>query len=163
MKSWRLRTLSLALVGGLLALTASTVAPAAAAVNWTAYNLKEQFLTKAPIDSDPTSCVDRRIYLKADHYLWAHVYAGNVNFTRPDIFLGEGWYHWSDCLDPKGSYPNGYYWHSSSLDPDNPNWETVTIAGGWPGQVVSGIYKWGSCLHPHNAPDDLTSCDSRGT
>ncbi|MGJ6968641.1 hypothetical protein ACSDR0_42720 [Streptosporangium sp. G11] len=133
----------LILIGVFLALTASVSAPAAADAGTTAYNSKTQYLSQWPLDNWDNSCVERRIYLAAGNYDWEQFWRDSVTPLRTNLYLGAGWYTWTDCLDPR----NNYYDHTTSLNPDNPNWETVV------GEVVwqinsSGEYTWGSFLEP---------------
>ena len=107
-----------------------------------AYNTKTQFLTARPTDNLATSCVQRRIALAGATYEWG-AYTGGAYFPERGIGIRAGNYTWKDCLDPK----NGYYQHSSWLDPDaaglpTASWtDTVTLS-------ASGTIQWGSYLDP---------------
>lgn len=136
---WKLVTL----IGALLGSTVLSATPAAANPNPTAYNSKSQYLGAYPVDSWPTACVNRRIYLAAGHYDWALFMANSVVVKRAGFYLGSGWYDWTDCLDPQ----NERYWHTSTLNPDNPAWETVSVSGGRL-VTISGARAWGSYLDP---------------
>ncbi|GAA2809840.1 hypothetical protein GCM10020219_097140 [Nonomuraea dietziae] len=132
------------LIGGLLALTMSLATPAAANSNPTAYNTKTQYLTNSPIDSMPGSCVQRRVYLASGHYNWALIMNKAVDPRRSNFWVGAGWYSWADCLDP---ISGGQYLHTSTLDPDNANWQTVAVSDKW-FLGKSGNTSWGSYLDP---------------
>ncbi|WP_329474870.1 hypothetical protein OG555_24460 [Kribbella sp. NBC_01484] len=64
-----------------------------------------------------------------DDYVWAGWFYSHVDGTiaEPElrkIHLGAGDYTWTDCLKPK----DGYYIHTSTLDPDNPAWKTASVS-----------------------------------
>ncbi|WP_101790138.1 hypothetical protein [Nonomuraea indica] len=151
-----------AIAGGLFAAMLSLTTPAAAAEAVTAYNYKIQYLVAEPDDSMETSCVQRRIELAAGNYDWAQFFNGGADVMRPNMYLGAGWYTWTDCLDPNGSDAYDYF-HTTTLDPDNPSWETATISGPW-WLADSKNVGWGSRLAPlflsstaeEKAPDGLT-------
>ncbi|MBM0206315.1 hypothetical protein JNW90_27365 [Micromonospora sp. STR1s_5] len=132
----------------LVALAASLASPAAAA-NPNAYNTKTQYLTNHTSDSDPLSCVERRIYLADGSYNWRYRFGGYEEIVRDNFHLGEGWYTWKDCLDPvAGHHPDaGTYIQSTNLDPDNPNWQSVYYSS----RMITweaGAKTWGSYLRP---------------
>ncbi|MFT2019185.1 hypothetical protein ACMA1D_25580 [Streptomyces sp. 796.1] len=106
-----------------------------------AHNKKTQELTNRPTSGMPTSCVERDIDLAAGTYDWLQ--SGGLG-ERRDLFLGRGTYHWKDCLHPK----NGHYLHRTSLDPRNPQWETIRLEAKWK-PSVPGPWQWGSELDPH--------------
>ncbi|WP_329474880.1 hypothetical protein OG555_24515 [Kribbella sp. NBC_01484] len=60
------------------------------------------------------------------------------------IRLGAGDYTWTDCLKPK----DGYYIHTSTLDPDNPAWETASVSQSlyFYRALPEGDTTWGSQL-----------------
>jgi hypothetical protein len=149
-----------ALAGGLFAAMLSLTVPAAAADAYPpAYNYKTQYLAAYPVDSLPTSCVQRRIELLAGNYQWTQYFNNFMAIERPNMYLGAGWYTWTDCLDPK----TDEYFHTTALDPDNPNWETAYISGPWALDEPRTV-TWGSSLVPlfssskvaEKAPDGLT-------
>lgn len=125
-----------ATVGAMILLTAS---PASAAP--TAYLNKTQYLTSSPTDSMGTSCTNKRITLASGNYSWGSHFAGF--FVKRDQYLGATTYTWTTCLDPK----NGYYEHTSTLDPDRAGWATATVSH--PRFVPSsGTWTWGSYIDP---------------
>ncbi|MEV6130510.1 hypothetical protein AB0M05_27310 [Streptomyces violaceusniger] len=106
----------------------------------TARNTKTQELTNNPNSGMPESCVERRISLATGTYDWAQI--GGLG-ERSNLNLGQGWYTWKDCLDPG----NGSYDHTTWLNPDNPDWETIELHGEWKPEVP-GNWQWGSFLDP---------------
>ncbi|MBE8524816.1 hypothetical protein ILP97_46305 [Amycolatopsis sp. H6(2020)] len=115
---------------------AASAAPAAEI----AHNTKSQYLTNRPTSGLPKSCVERRISLATGRYDWAQ--QGGPG-ERLDLYLGAGWYAWKDCLEPR----SGYYRHTTSLNPDNPDWQTIELRGDWK-PAVAGPWTWGSYLDP---------------
>lgn len=146
MKRQKLRTLSVALTGGVLALTASMTAPAAAAAAETAYNTKTQFLAATPNAVNPPSCVERRVSLANGVYEWGQVRYDGLYPLKPEFSLGAGMYTMKDCLSPTGGI-SGFYHHTTTLDPDNAGWPTVELARDWRPRL-DGTYRWGSYLDP---------------
>lgn len=140
------RVLRLLLLPALVGvLTVGLAGPASAAP--IAYDTKTQYLAAHPVDDDPTSCVQRRIYLATATYVWGVYleFAGNTGhyFPQRNQYLGAGNYTWKDCLDPK----NDDYRLTSSLDPDHAGWPTAS----WTVPVdisPSGYWEWGSYLDP---------------
>ncbi|GAB2587410.1 hypothetical protein GCM10027168_20270 [Streptomyces capparidis] len=126
-----------ALLVALLGLPGTASAASAAPI---AYNTKTQWLTADPDSSLPQSCVQRRITLASGHYDWGIIGAAE----RPDLYLGAGGYTWKDCLTPE----DGYYIQQSSLDPDNPAWQTIFLTDYW-FLADSQTMQWGSYLDPH--------------
>lgn len=124
-----------ATVGATVLLTGS---PASAAD--TAYLERTQYLTSSPADSMATSCTSKRIFLASGNYTWGNYYPGSVR----DIYLGSTIYTWTTCLDPK----NGYYQHTTTLDPDQSGWATATISNSL-FISPSDNWTWGSYLDPH--------------
>ncbi|WP_329474878.1 hypothetical protein OG555_24505 [Kribbella sp. NBC_01484] len=115
------------------------------------YNVRSQFLTAYPEEGMATSCTSSRWTLgSAQQYGWAafyYSYAAEVTLEPQfkSIYLGAGSYTWTDCLKPM----HGYYIHTSTLDPDNPAWQTATVSrifylNGW---APTGDAGWGSSLH----------------
>jgi hypothetical protein len=148
MNRWK----SLTLAGGLAALVTSLAAPATAtaAANPTAYNTRyKQYLTTETNDSLPASCVSRRIYLADGLYNWGQLFGGQSLILRPNMYLGSDWYTWTDCLDPENQLRPfvGRYTHSTTLNPDNPDWETAGLYNRW-GVSAPSFFTWGSFLAP---------------
>ena len=132
-----LPVLTLLLTG---ALTVALAGPASAAP--IAYNTKTQFLTNAPVDSMPTSCVQRRVYLAAATYEWGAFYSGLYRELR-QIPLAAGNYTWTNCLDPK----NDYYRNTGTLDPDAAGLPTAVINHDI--DIASATtWQWGGYLAP---------------
>ncbi|WP_329474875.1 hypothetical protein OG555_24485 [Kribbella sp. NBC_01484] len=109
------------------------------------------WLTAYPTPSLPTACTSTRVTLSARPYEWIarhSTYPESVDHDERFRFitLGAGTYTWTDCLKP--SY--GVYIHTSTLDPDNPAWQTATVD-----QIFemflwtdSGKIRYGSKLDP---------------
>lgn len=134
--------LAAAALMAIMVITPAAAAADAEAAYPTAYLTKRQYLTANPVDSMPTSCVSRRIFLAAGTYEWGDYFDGDRDAIR-NIQLGRDNYTWRSCLDPK----NGYYRHTDSLDPDNPAWVTAV----WNYDYFlyfNGTYTWGSYLDP---------------
>ncbi|WP_329474877.1 hypothetical protein OG555_24500 [Kribbella sp. NBC_01484] len=66
----------------------------------------------------------------------------SLSYKFRDIALGASSYTWTDCLKPM----NGYYIHTSQLDPDNPAWHTATVSRNLR-LTNSGRTAWGSILY----------------
>ncbi|MCT2588398.1 hypothetical protein LHJ74_00290 [Streptomyces sp. N2-109] len=105
-----------------------------------AYNTKTQHLTSEPTSDMPESCIERSITLASGYYDWRIKGAAE----RPDLYLGAGRYTWKDCLIPG----DGFYVQQSSLNPDNPDWDTILLTDYW-FLAYSGSHQWGSSLLPH--------------
>lgn len=146
MKRQKFRTLSVALTGGVLALTASMAAPASAAAAETAYNTKTQYLVAIPDVLNPPSCQQREITLVNGVYEWGQVRYDGQYPLNPAFSLGAGTYTMTDCLSPTGGVP-GFYEHTTTLDPHTAGWPTVTAERSWRPRL-DGTYKWGSYLDP---------------
>jgi hypothetical protein len=131
------------LAGTALLAVAVLGAPSAASAEQdfpTAFNTREQWLTADPTPVDDTACVDRRVELASGHYDWDQ-WLGNAQ--RLDVYLGAGWYTWEDCLIPE----DGYYVQETSLNPDNPEWDTIRLEDSFR-LTQHGTYTWGSILDP---------------
>lgn len=105
-----------------------------------AENTKTQYVTNNPRAGMAWGSVQRRIYLASGTYSCHTI---PTTACRRDIYLGAGWYTWTDGLEAR----NGSYGQYSQLDPDNPAWKTAQISCTWP-LNVSGTYRWGSALLP---------------
>ncbi|MFI0349981.1 hypothetical protein [Actinomadura sp. 9N407] len=140
MSRWKV----LAAIGGMaVALVATPATPAAAAAYPTAYNTKTQYLTSAPEDHMPMSCVERRLFLAEGSYDWHQHLQDYAKLIRSGFQLGEGWYNLKDCFDPG----TGIYYHTTWLTPENPSWEQVhTNRKIW--LTKGGNITWGSSLTP---------------
>ncbi|WP_329474869.1 hypothetical protein OG555_24455 [Kribbella sp. NBC_01484] len=109
------------------AILAGTAGQASASTK--VYNALSQYLSASPSDGMATACHSKRSSLVDDDYVWAGFFYSKVNgtFVEPElrnIHLGAGDYTWTDCLKPK----DGYYIHTSTLDPDNPAWKTASVS-----------------------------------
>ncbi|RKN45744.1 hypothetical protein [Streptomyces hoynatensis] len=120
------------------AAAASDASDASAQDHPTAYNTKEQFLTADPERGMDTSCVERRISLGSGDYVWGIIGAGERT-----LYLGSGTYTWKDCLIPD----DGFYVQQSTLNPDNPDWDTAILTDTW-SMYGDQIAEWGSFLDP---------------
>lgn len=109
----------------------------------TAHNRKTQYLTAEPTSDMPTSCVERRIKLATGYYDWKMEHHSSEE-GRHDFRIGAGWYTWKDCLYPY----DGFYVQQSTLNPDNPDWDTAILTDSW-SLAFSQSIQWGSKLDPH--------------
>lgn len=116
-----------------------------------AYDTKKQYLTSAPTQDMPNSCVGRDIGLAAGPYEWDYVVGAlDINSSASGIYISNaGTYSWETCIYTQ----NGYYQMVSSLTSYQKNNE------GDPVEVhdlfdftlyinSSGEYNWGSVLKP---------------
>ncbi|WP_329474874.1 hypothetical protein OG555_24480 [Kribbella sp. NBC_01484] len=102
--------------------------PASASERYPEVNATTAWLTAYPTPGLAAACTSRRVTLPSGPYEWDARYTAIPawdfrieNFRR--ITLGAGTYTWTDCLKP--SY--GVYIHTSTLNPDNPAWQTATV------------------------------------
>ncbi|SEQ10240.1 hypothetical protein SAMN04487983_100369 [Streptomyces sp. yr375] len=127
-----------------LACAAALVAlgsPPASAAGETATNKRTQYIAKYPA-TNAHSCINRRIYLASDWYTW-RLTGLETGAADRSIYLASGWYAWQDCLDYLGP---GSYDQDSSLDPENPAYDTVRFSVF--DYSVGRDYYWGSSLTP---------------
>lgn len=109
----------------------------------TAYNTKTQYLVSNPHSGMAGSCVSRRITLGTGHYDWGHVMGARQTVVRANLYLGQGVYTWEDCLWPH----DGFYVQTTSLNPDNPDWDTVYLSEDLDVRST-GTWTWGGFLDP---------------
>ncbi|RKN04624.1 hypothetical protein [Streptomyces radicis] len=133
----RLPTL-LALLGAVVLGTSGTASAAE-----TVHQERTAYLAQMPPPGSVSICESRDIFLAAGHYDWGVYLEDRSDTNRPDMYLGEGWYHWEICMVPDGDQ----YLNNSLLDPDNPDWDEVEIGTRYT-LGASGDHTWGSFLDP---------------
>lgn len=132
----------LAVIIAVIALVAAVPGTAQAAPRATHYFTT--FLDSTPTEGmEPTCQPPRVIDIDDAHYKWGQRFGGQEDVVNPDIHLGTDTYIWADCLYPR----YGYYYHVSSLDPQNhADWPTAYIDGGWVLPSPDRNVNWGSFL-----------------